>query len=258
MLNAKSLIIVVEDEPIIARDLKEILENEGFLVKTETDSVENAIELIKNLNPVLVLIDVNLKHSKDGIDIGNFLLEFEKIPYMYVTSYADKITIDRIKQTRPYGYITKPFKSIDIIINVNIILNNYKHRDIDIVRSSNDLLNIKDDFPFIIKKTIQFINDNVRNEIEINDLVKLTRWDKHHFLRMFTKHVGTTPYQYVLIQKMNIAMSLLIETENNIADIAYELGFNNHSNFSIRFKKITGQTPEDYRKKNKIKKWLTS
>jgi AraC-like DNA-binding protein len=257
MTNTKPLILVVEDEYIIALDIKEILEKEGFSVISEIDSIEHAIAIIKEQNPILVLLDVNLKMNRDGIDIGQFLLEFDKIPFIYITSSSDKITIDRIKGTRPYGFITKPFKAIDIITNVTIVLNNFNHRNIDVVREANNNADtIINESPFIIKKTIQYINDHIYESIKIEELVKLTKWEKHHFLRMFTKYIGLTPYQYILSRKMDIAKSLLIETALPIIDIAYELGFNSHSNFSIRFKKLTGNTPDDYRKINKTKKWM--
>jgi AraC-like DNA-binding protein len=253
MNSSKPLIIVVEDDYLIALDLKEILESEGYSVISEINSIEHAIELIKKLNPVLVIIDVNLKMDKDGIYIGNFLLELDKIPYIYVTSYSDTLTINRIKETRPFGFIKKPFNPIDIITNVNIVLNNYKHNKIDVVRN-NKKEEITDESPFIIKKTIQYINSHIYETIEIEQLVSLTRWKKHHFSRMFIKYIGVTPYQYILNQKIELSKSLLIETNNQIVDIAYELGFNNHSNFSTRFKKITGKSPEDFRKINNIKK----
>ena len=256
MKDNKPLIFVVEDENIIALDLKEILEKEDFSVITEFNSVEHVIELIKELNPVLVILDVNLKMDKDGIDIGNFLLDYEKIPYLFVTSYSDSITVNRIKATRPFGFIKKPFNEIDNITNVNIVINNYHYRNVDVNRKEKTDEIIKDEIPFIIKKTIQYINCHINETIEIDELVKLTRWEKHHFSRMFNKYVGMTPYQYILNQKIDYSKSLLIETNKQIIDIAFELGFNSHSNFSIRFKKISGYTPEDYRKIHNVKKWL--
>jgi AraC-like DNA-binding protein len=252
----KPLIIVVEDEYVIAQDLKEILESEGYCVIIEFNSVEHVIELIKELNPVLVILDVNLKMDKDGIDIGVFLLDYDKIPYLYLTSYSDSITVNRIKATRPFGFINKPYNEIDIITNVNIVINNYQHRNVDVNRKEKTDEIIKDETPFIIKKTIEYINSHIHEAIEIDELRKLTKWEKHHFSRMFNQYVGMTPYQYILNQKIDYSKSLLIETNNQIVDIAFELGFNSHSNFSTRFKKISGYTPEEFRKINNVKKWL--
>jgi len=254
MDNAKQLIIIIEDDYLIASDLKEILESEGYSTMAQFSSIDNIIEQIKNLNPALVLIDINLKMDKDGIFIGNFLLDYDKVPYMYITSYYDSVTVDNIKATRPYGYIKKPFNDIDVVTNVNIIINNFSHRKIDIERTiSEDEIN-NDEIPFIIKKSINYINQNIDGKIEINQLARQTKWDTFHFSRMFKKYVGLSPYNYILKRKIEIAKCLLLETDQNIVDIAFKLGFDNHSNFSTRFKKFTGSSPENYRKIDRVKK----
>jgi AraC-like DNA-binding protein len=256
MKDLQNLIIVVEDDFIIAQDLKEIIESEGFKVICESESVDNAIKIIKDLNPVLVVLDINLKAEKDGIEIGKFLLDYDKIPFIYVTSYSDTLTINRVKETRPYGYIKKPFNPVDIITNINIILNNFYHRNIDILRIDKDLNSLNDEIPFILRRIINYINTNINETIEIDQLVIQTRWEKPHFSRMFKKYLGITPYQYILNQKIEKSKSILKETNNQIFEIAYELGFNSHSNFTTRFKKITGYSPDDYRRIHNTRKWM--
>mgnify|MGYP006336706761 FL=1 len=175
-------ILVVEDETIIALDIKEVLEGEGYDVIT-VKTVEKAIEIINDEKPCLVLLDVNLKQDKDGIDLGNYLLKNDKIPYIYITSYSDKLTIDRIKVTRPHGYIAKPFKTVDIIATVEIVLNNFIHSKIDPKRNDEEVNN---NIPFKIKETISYINEHIVEKIEISELAELTPWKTHHFIRVFT------------------------------------------------------------------------
>jgi len=254
MINSKPLIIVIEDDSIIAHDIKEILENEGFQVIIDFDSTEHAIELIKELNPVLIILDINLNMDKDGIYIGKFLLDYDKVPYMYITSYSDSRTQDSIKTTRPYGYINKPYRDIDIITNVNIIINNFHHRRVDISRTIKEHEINKDEIPFIIKKSIKHIEDNIYGKIEISELALQTKWDTFHFSRMFKKYVGLSPYNYFLNRKIEIGKTLLIDTDFPIIDIAFKLGFDNHSNFSVRFKKFTSHSPENFRKIDRVKK----
>ena len=124
----KQTILVVEDELLIAFDLKEILEEEGYNAIINIVTVAQAIELIENEKPILVLIDINLKNNDDGVLIGHYLLKKDTIPYLYITSHSDKVTLDRVKETRPYGFIVKPFKPIDVKTTVSIILNNYQHK----------------------------------------------------------------------------------------------------------------------------------
>jgi transcriptional regulator GlxA family with amidase domain len=95
---------------------------------------------------------------------------------------------------------------------------------------------------------ISYINENIYEKIEIEDLTKLTRWKRHHFIRTFTREIGVTPYQYILKKKVDLAKSLIRETNQPINEIAYDLGFVNYGNFGYIFKKLCNNTPENYRR----------
>lgn len=251
----KPKIIVVEDELIIAYDIKSILEQEDYEVIINIVDVEQAITAIEIENPDLVLIDVNLKSNKDGIRIGHYLLQKDTIPFVYITSNSDSATLDKIKDTRPYGFIVKPFKPIDIKSTVYLALNTFKHRKIDYVRSQEE--EIINDIPYRIKQTVAYINQHVVERIEINTLAEITKWKKHHFIRIFTKHMNITPYQYILIRKIDKSKILLQDEGISIKEISFELGFLSHSNFCNAFKKITNTTPEGYRNLKKMKQEMT-
>lgn len=246
-----SRIIVVEDELFIARDIKEILEEEGFEVTVNVTSVEQATELIEALNPILVLVDINLNRSKDGVDLGHYLLNKDRIPFIYITSFTDKLTMDRVKETRPYGFIVKPFKTIDILTNVALVLNNYQYKSIDVLRMEEPA---NDEVPYRIKETINFINQNIHERIEINDLIKITKWKTHHFIRTFTQTIGVTPYQYILNRKVERAKILMDDEQYTITDIGYMLGFQSYTNFAKAFKRATEYSPKEFKKLMKANK----
>ena len=126
----KPTILVVEDKYLIARNIRYILEKEEYNVISEIESVEDAIEVLESQQVHLVLLDINLKKDKDGIDLGHYLLAKSKVPFIYITSYSDKITLDRAGETRPQGFLTKPFKAIDLITTVYISLNNFSLKNI--------------------------------------------------------------------------------------------------------------------------------
>ena len=238
-------ILVVEDELIIALDIKEILNEEGYNVVTNVITVNDAINAIEEITPALVLVDINLKREKDGIDLGAYLLQRDDVPYIYITSYSDKATLERVTETRPYGYIVKPFKPEDLKTTVSIVLSNFKHRFVDIKRQEKE---INSDIPFVLKQSINYINENITEKITVSDLVKPTRWASQHYTRLFTKYVGVTPSRYILDRKIEKAKVLLSETTMPITQISFELGIKSHSNFCSAFKKSTGKTPENYRK----------
>lgn len=241
----KHTILIVEDEFLISRNIRNILLEEDYDVIDNVESVEHAIEVLDTKKISLVIIDINLKKDKDGIDLGNHILAKTIIPFIYITSYSDKITLDRAYKTKPQGYLVKPFKAIDIKINVSIALNNHYQR------KSNETYLLEDttsEIPFFLKNAIDYINYNIDNHINIKSLASQTRWGSQHFQRVFTKYVGQTPLKFINQRKIEKCKSLLIDTTIPTRQISYQLGFLSHGNFCIIFKRLTGKTPNEYRK----------
>ncbi len=244
-------ILIVEDDFLIAKDISIILEKEGYRTTIGCSTVEDAISKIIEIEYKLVLIDINLGQSSDGILLGNYLLKRDVIPFIYITSNSDNVTLERIKDTRPHGIIIKPFKAIDIKSTVSIVLSNFNHKYIDVFR--NDDEQKVDEVPFILKNVIQYINDHITEKIETQQLTEMTKWSHHHFIRIFKKYINQTPYQYILKKKIEKAKVIIFESDISLSNIAIELGFSSYSNFCNAFKKETGKSPEMFRKLNYIK-----
>jgi len=122
-------VLIVEDEPLIAFDIESILNNIDFSVSAIAHNYKTAIEQLQCNTPDAVLLDVNLNDTQDGIDIGTIIQQQYKIPFVYITSYADKGTLERAKKTRPAGYIVKPFEEKDVLAGLEIALYNFYERD---------------------------------------------------------------------------------------------------------------------------------
>ena len=244
-------ILVVEDEPLIALNLQSELEKEGYHVIIDCFTVDQAILLIKKEKPDLVLIDINLNDQKTGIDLGEILLNENEVPFLYLTSYSDKLTLEKVRETRPYGYLVKPFNAESLIAAVFVILSNFEHRKVDIERSNEPVVN---EIPFHIKSVLNIINKTVTEKISIVDLAKLTPWESEHFSRIFKEFLGLSPYQYILKRRIDLSKSMLSETDDSIIGISTSVGFSTYSNFYKAFKKITDITPEQFRSIEKAKK----
>jgi AraC-like DNA-binding protein len=252
-MNTKT-IVIVEDELIIAMDLKRILVQEGYNVVINFKNY-NFVETVNDIhkyNPSLVILDINLKQKLfDGITIAQQLLIKDLVPFIFITGISDKEMLERIKSTRPHGIIIKPFKAIDVACSIAIILNNYVHRNIDVLRQENTILN---DVPFILKPAIRYIEENVEHRIDIRLLAELTEYNYMHFIRMFSLYMnGTTPYQYILQRKIERAKYLMTETDQLLTHIAFDLSFSSYSNFCSVFKRLTGFNPDAYRKLHSVK-----
>ena len=118
-------VLVVEDEPLIAEDIRETLDNIDFLVSGVSYDDETALKELSENTPDIALLDVNLGCELDGIDIAEIINKEYKIPFIFLTSYADRGTVDRAKHTRPMGYIVKPFDERDLFTTLEIALHNY-------------------------------------------------------------------------------------------------------------------------------------
>ncbi|WP_342305166.1 PAS domain S-box protein [Methanolobus sp. ZRKC5] len=122
----KSKILIVEDELITALDMKNRLEDFGYLVPFTVASGEEAIEKVEEICPDLVLMDVMLEGDMDGIQAAEQIHARFDIPVVYLTAYADDNTLQRAKITEPFGYILKPFEEKELFTSIEIAL--YKHK----------------------------------------------------------------------------------------------------------------------------------
>jgi len=123
---AKARIMIVEDEMIVAGDIKKTLQDKEYVVSTVVSSGEEAIKKAEADNPDLVLMDIVLKGEMNGIDAAREIRERFGIPVVYLTAYADEKTLTRAKITEPFGYIVKPFHEKELHSNIEMAL--YKHK----------------------------------------------------------------------------------------------------------------------------------
>jgi len=113
-------ILIVEDEPLIAEDISDLCQLNGYSVCGVAYRPLEALELLKKLKPNLVLLDINLEDSMTGIDIAERLRNKYAIPFIFLTSYADKKTLESAKDTNPLGYVVKPFNKEQLYSTIEI------------------------------------------------------------------------------------------------------------------------------------------
>lgn len=117
-------IIIVEDELLVAEDVKEKLRRLGYDVTNTYPSGEELIEEIDENLPDIILMDIHLDGELDGIQTAEALAQKHTIPFIYLTDDRDKDTVDRAKQTRPANYIAKPFSEFDLTVAIDLALHN--------------------------------------------------------------------------------------------------------------------------------------
>lgn len=114
-------ILIIEDEIIIAEDMKSSLEELGYDVVGHAMSYKEFVDSVDKLEFDIALVDIMLGGAKSGIDVAKFIKEKLKKPFIFVTSYSDKHTLEDAKALRPNGYIVKPFNKDDLYAAIEIV-----------------------------------------------------------------------------------------------------------------------------------------
>lgn len=130
-------IMIVEDEIIVAKDIQRILKKLGYEAFDPYSNGKKALDAIEKLTPDLILLDINLKSSEmDGIHVAEQIHQHYQIPFIFLTAFSDRNTLDRAKQTEPYGYIIKPFEEDDIRTAIEIAYYKYT-KDLEMQNKGN-------------------------------------------------------------------------------------------------------------------------
>jgi PAS domain S-box-containing protein/putative nucleotidyltransferase with HDIG domain len=122
----KTKILVVEDESIVARDIRNMLVGLGYEVTAVVPGAKAAVEKAQETDPDIVLMDVMLQGEITGVEAAEQIYTNFKIPVVYLTAYADSTTVQQAKKTEPFGYIIKPFEERELQTTIEIALYKYK------------------------------------------------------------------------------------------------------------------------------------
>jgi len=117
-------VLIVEDEFIVANDLRLTLLRAGYRVTGIAASVEEADELLQQHRPDLVILDIRLEGKLSGIDFGR-KLRAENIAFIYLSAFANQQILEKSKATEPYGFLVKPFREQDLLVMLDIAW--YRH-----------------------------------------------------------------------------------------------------------------------------------
>jgi DNA-binding LytR/AlgR family response regulator len=256
----KAYILVVEDEALLYRKMRKVLEKNHYSVSDYTPSVEDAIAKINKKRPDIVLLDIKLKGDLTGIDLGKKLYEIYHIPFIYVTDFDDDQTFYEGLNTHHEQFIvkTKPrlnpkeiIRAIQTALNKHVKNNNVQKGVVGLVDYLDNLkdlgrdaisripVNYEDIAFFTVKP---FINQNEEEEIlKPNYLWFLTKDDDYYFLKKSLKELlGELPYYFVRINEsyiVNISTNILQGRINGsrLSIMGRELSIN--ETYSKEFKK---------------------
>jgi CheY-like chemotaxis protein len=113
-MNNKKQILIVEDDSIVAMDIRKVLQNLGYEVTRTVATGQAAVQEVQQNPPDLVLMDILLRGPMDGIEAAAKIHLDMGIPVVYLTAHIEDMTLDRAITTEPFGYLAKPFKDREL------------------------------------------------------------------------------------------------------------------------------------------------
>jgi DNA-binding LytR/AlgR family response regulator len=202
---SKTNILVVEDESIVSKDIQHSLKKLGYHVVGAASTGEKALEIAQTERPDIVLMDIMLKGSINGIETADIIRRELASPVVFLTAYADESTLMKAKITEPYGYIIKPFKEIDLHTSIEMAV--YKHsKEQEIIRERDLLYSIVEnkessaDFIFVKSqsKLIKLKTADIYYIEALKDYVVIhtadTRYTIHSTMKEIELKMGTADF----------------------------------------------------------------
>ena len=122
---------IVEDELVIARTILSTLDELGYSHAGPAISYTEAMEMLDNNKPDLLLLDIQLSGKKDGIDVAQKVNELYGVPFIFLTANSDAETIERAKKVKPHAYIVKPFSKEELFAAIEIAFSNFTGNHFD-------------------------------------------------------------------------------------------------------------------------------
>lgn len=126
VMKPRARVLIVEDEQIVAEDIRMSLQNLGYSVMDIVQRGEDVLAHVRKERPDLVLMDIVLRGEMTGIEVAERLFHEEMLPVVFLTAHADGQTLDSAKKTEPFGYVLKPFEEKELQSVIEMAL--YKHQ----------------------------------------------------------------------------------------------------------------------------------
>ena len=226
----KKKVIVVEDDEITALNLKLSLQKQGYEILSVCESVKQAKDDIKNYLPDIVIIDISLQKTNDGIELAKDIREEYNIPFIFLTSYSDDEIISQAKLTEPYGYIVKPFDPSSLHATIQVALFKYEleqerensTNSLKVDKLSLDkLLHMKKakDKPIVQFGDDYYLDISICETFYKGKKIKLTK-KENAFLRLLVAQLGVV---VSFEQAMNYVWEEHGATENSVRTLVWRL-----------------------------------
>jgi len=135
---AGTRVMIVEDEAVVALHLRQELTRLGYTVVAMATAGEQALRLVEEVFPDIILMDIHIQGEIDGIETARRIPRYLHIPVIFLTAYSEDVTLKRAGETHPYGYLIKPF--LDRELHATIKMAMVRSRTDEAIRENEALL----------------------------------------------------------------------------------------------------------------------
>jgi two-component system, LytTR family, response regulator len=175
---AKIKVGIVEDEMIIALGISDALTELGYEVTKPANNYTQALEMIAEEKPDILLLDIQLSGHKDGIDLALKIKKDFQIPFIFLTANADIATVERAKAASAHAYLVKPFRKNELYTSIEICLHNYAQNAQE--------QKMPEEGNYIIKDSIFIKQGQFFHKVKIDDIIYLE--SDNNYLNVHTRY----------------------------------------------------------------------
>ncbi len=190
-------ILIVEDDPITAEYIKSLLKANHYSAVSITGEGEQAIQAAREENPDLILMDIFLSGTMNGVEAARTIREEQDIPIIFMTANSDRDTVQAALATEPYGYLNKPINETDLLLSLEITLRRHAAdlKLAELLRSSRDWHDIFEaiSHPCLILRPDHTILEANRAALAITDLNRESIKNRNCYELFHGRDAGSPP-----------------------------------------------------------------
>ena len=234
-------ILIVEDDPLIREQHHRFVEKEltGYPIRSAEDGAA-ALEVMLTETPTLVILDLNMPKI-DGFEVLDWMRanqRLRQVPVVILTNRS--LTLNDVERLEHHARVNVQNKGILNDDETGILLN----------QILSDSATLPAYTSALVKRTVAYFQQDYRRPLSRKEVAQVIGLSENYLSQIFRQELGISPWEYLNRYRIKQARELLAHTDESIASIAMEVGFEDPSYFGRVFHKITGLSPREYREKS--------
>ena len=164
-------ILIVEDEFLTLNNIRESLHEMGYQISGIAKNAEEAIAILDENNTDFVILDIHIQGERDGIWVANEINKKYYLPFVFLTAYSDPKTVQSAIKVNPYGYLLKPFNTVDIYTSIEVALKNFEKINASDNKPKINIESSVKDSPIFINDQLFIKENHLYSKIYVKDIL---------------------------------------------------------------------------------------